>query len=158
MVMQIRRAEKKDMKKLLSFLNEIYIYEQKINHKIISPSEEFLDKIQEEIWEQLQDDNHLFLVWEIHDEVIWFLMWKIGDKPNVWSYSLFSYIEWIYIDENFRKKWYAQKLCEEFFKWAKSKGSDRVLLDVLHENMSAKKFYEKLWFSVHTITLGKNLN
>lgn len=155
--MDIRIANENDISTLLIFLNKIFIYEQKINTEIITPSKEFLWKIESEMLEQVWNNRYFFLIWEVNGEAIWFLKWRLGDKPGIWSYNRFSYIEALFIDEKYRKRWFAQNFCDRFFTWAVKNWSDKVLLDVIKGNVKAVKLYEKLWFTHHTITYGKDL-
>lgn len=155
--MIIRVATADDLDYVLECLSSIFLYEEEIRKDIKSPSEEFILKNKALILEQLENKNYLFLIWQVDSQDVWFLSGRMGDTPRVWSYERFSHIEAVFIKEEYRKHWFAKKLCENFFDWARQKWSDRVLLDVLDENVDARGLYEGLWFGIHIHTLAKNI-
>jgi GNAT superfamily N-acetyltransferase len=154
--MRIRKARWEDLDYIIKSIHNICIYENNINSKINTkqPLKNYYKWI---IAKEIVDNDYLILIAEEKWEKVWILTWEISGKNSFWNYKKFSDLNFLYVEEEHRKKWYAKKLCNRFFEWAKKKWSDRVLLNALGDNFRAIEFYEKLWFSTHTVNLWKNL-
>lgn len=154
--MKIRKAKLEDLDYIIDCLYKTLEFEKKLN-KNINPKWAFKNDFRWEIAQQIIDDDFLVLLWEENWNKIWILTWDNWRRPNFWLYKRFSNLNYIFIEEEFRKRWYAEELSEIFFKWAKKQWSDRVLLNVLDNNDAANKLYIKLWFETQYITLWKDL-
>lgn len=154
--MKIRKAELKDLEKIVEFFKKTTEFEQTINKNIS------LDWVSEEyfkadIAKEILLSDYLYLIAEIEEREIWFISWCIKEKNNWWTYKKISYIDHIFVEENFRWKWIWKKLFEEFEKWSRQKEANLLTIEVLPENIHAIEMYKKLWFSDHLLHFKKEI-
>ena len=154
--MKIRKAKLSDLDYIIDCMYRTHVIENKLNSNI-NPKWALENEYKWDIAQEIIDNDFLILIWEEKGHNVWILTWDNWRKPSFRFYKRFSNLNYLYIEEEFRKKWYAEELCIKFFKWAKKKWSDRVLLKVLDNNKSANNLYKKLWFENHYITLWKDL-
>ena len=154
--MKIRKAKLTDLDYIIECIHNIFIVENKLNSNI-NPKWALWNEYKWGIAQEIIDNDFLILILEDKGNKIWIISWDNWRKPNLWHYKRFSNLNFLYIEDEFRKKWYAEELCNKFFIWAKKKWSDRVLLNVLDNNKNANKLYKKLWFEINTISLWKDL-
>jgi len=154
--LNIRKAKLSDLSYIIDSIHNIFIFETKINSKI-SPKWARKNSFKADLANEIISDEYLILILEKNQKQIWILHWEIAEKWNFWNYKKFSYLNYIYIEEDFRKLWYWERLCNDFFNWAKDKWSDRVIIEAIPENLDAIKLYQNLWFSTHIMKLWKDL-
>ncbi len=155
-MIKIREAKLSDLDFIISSIYKLRLYENKLNPKINTKmilEEGYRSQIKEEI----DNKSCLILILEDNNENAGILIWNILKRWVVYDYKLFSELRYLYISDKFRRKWYAEKLSNEFFKWAKDRGSDRVVLTGVRRNEWALNFYKKIWFEHMEFSLGKNL-
>lgn len=154
--MKIRKAELKDLEKIVEFFKKTTEFEQTVNKNIS------LDWVSEEyfkadIAKEILLSDYLYLIVEVEEKAVWFISWYIRWKNNWWTYKKIAYIDHIFVGENFRWKWIWKKLFEEFEKWSKQKDADLLTIEVLPENIDAIEMYKKLWFSDHLLHFKKEI-
>ncbi len=154
--MKIRKAKLSDLDYIIDCMYKVWLVENKCNEKI-NPKWALRNEYKWWIAQEIVDNYYLVLIWEEKGKRVWILAWDSWNKPNFWFYKRMSNINYLFIEEEYRKKWLAEMLCEEFFKRAKKKWSDRVLLTCLDNNIPAKSLYKKMWFETHILNLGKNI-
>lgn len=67
--------------------------------------------------------------------------------------KLFSQLDNMFIQQEFRNKGVGKKLLDEFIKWSKEKGVSVIRVDAVYENTKALEFYRKKNFKDHSIIL-----
>jgi RimJ/RimL family protein N-acetyltransferase len=81
---------------------------------------------------------------------VWFALRDSGVRMYVWIYD-------IIINENFRRRGYASRTLELVEARAKELGAKSVELHVFGHNQGAQTLYEKVGYSVTSITMAKQV-
>jgi RimJ/RimL family protein N-acetyltransferase len=81
---------------------------------------------------------------------VWFALRDSGVRRYVWIYD-------IIINENFRRRGYASRTLELVEARAKELGAKSVELHVFGHNQGAQTLYEKVGYSVTSITMAKQV-
>jgi RimJ/RimL family protein N-acetyltransferase len=81
---------------------------------------------------------------------VWFALRDSGVRRYVWIYD-------IIINENFRRRGYASRMLELVEARAKELGAKSVELHVFGHNQGAQTLYEKVGYSVTSITMAKQV-
>ena len=81
---------------------------------------------------------------------VWFTLRDSGVRRYVWIYD-------IIINENFRRRGYASRTLELVEARAKELGAKSVELHVFGHNQGAQALYEKVGYSVTSITMAKQV-
>jgi RimJ/RimL family protein N-acetyltransferase len=81
---------------------------------------------------------------------VWFALRDSGVRRYVWIYD-------IIINENFRRRGYASRTLELVEARAKELGAKSVELHVFGHNQGAQALYEKVGYSVTSITMAKQV-
>jgi RimJ/RimL family protein N-acetyltransferase len=81
---------------------------------------------------------------------VWFALRDSGVGRYVWIYD-------IIINESFRRRGYASRTLELVEAWAKELGAKSVELHVFGHNQGAQALYEKVGYSVTSITMAKQV-
>jgi GNAT superfamily N-acetyltransferase len=63
----------------------------------------------------------------------------------------------MYVEEKFRGKKLGEKLIESFKKLAKDKGSNRIQVGAISQNVNAVNFYKKMGFGEFETVLEENI-
>ncbi len=154
--MQIRKATLNDIDFILDSLFQISSFENSLEPNI-DPNWVYSWNYKEEYLKNIEKEDECILIAEKEGENIWIVAWYL-EKPTLWwTYEKISFLDTLFIDEQYRWNGYAQQLCKEFENWAKSQWSKRMHIKLLHNNKNALNLYEKLWFQPHIFQLWKNL-
>ena len=81
---------------------------------------------------------------------VWFALRDSGVRRYIWIYD-------IIINENFRRRGYASRTLELVEARAKELGAKSVELHVFGHNQGAQTLYEKVGYSVTSITMAKQV-
>ena len=81
---------------------------------------------------------------------VWFALRDSGVRRHVWIYD-------IIINENFRRRGYASRTLKLVEARAKELGAKSVELHVFGHNQGAQALYEKVGYSVTSITMAKQV-
>lgn len=154
--MKIRKAKLEDLDYIIDSMHKLYLSEKKINDNI-NPKWALTNSFKARIASEIVNNEYLILILEENWNNLGILAWDDWNSSYYWNYKKFSNINYLYIDESFRNKWYAKALCDKFFKWAKKRWCDVVNLNTLWKSESIE-LYKKLWFWIHTINWLKKLD
>ena len=150
--MRIRKAEIKDIKRILELLSEVLEIHAKIRPDIfVSGTTKYNE---EDLKKKLRNPCEFIYIAEENDEVVGFLFSIIQEvnsrnmKPN----KIF-YIDDLCVDEKVRGKHIGQKLFEFAKEEAKRLGCYEITLNVWEGNDDAKSFYEKMGLKTKTSIL-----
>ncbi len=147
--MGIRRAEEKDMKRVLKLLSEVLEIHAKIRPDIfVSGTTKYSD---EELREIFRDDGKpVFVAVDDVDEVLGYAFCEIKEMPKrpfMQSYKML-YIDDLCVDENDRGQHIVKQLYEYVMDYARTIGCYEVMLNVWEGNDRAKAFYQNVGMKV----------
>ncbi len=74
-----------------------------------------------------------------------------GKKENI------AQIDALYVDEHYRHLGIGQKLISEFSNWAKEQNANKIEINVMEQNIGARKLYYKVGFKDKRRTLIWNI-
>ncbi|MBE5756599.1 MAG: GNAT family N-acetyltransferase [Clostridiales bacterium] len=146
----IRRAEIKDLDKIIDLLFEVALVHHEGRPDIFKKARKYTD---DEIISIINDDKTPLLVCvDEFDEVLGYAFCVIEEKGSL----LLQKFKTLYIDDlcvfkNLRGKGFGKELIEGVKSLAKEEKCYNITLNVWALNENAKKFYEKLGFSVQKI-------
>ena len=147
--MLIRRAEEKDMKRVLKLLSEVLEIHAKIRPDIfVSGTTKYSDEELREIF--LDDGKPVFVAVDDADVVLGYVFCEIKEMPKrpfMQSYKML-YIDDLCVDENARGQHIGKQLYEYVLDYARTIGCYEVMLNVWEGNDRAKAFYQKVGMKV----------
>ena len=131
---EIRRAEEKDIKKVMDLLSQVLEIHAKIRPDVfVSGTTKYTDA---ELLQMFEDDQNLvYVAVDEKDQVVGYAFCKLRQQP---------FFDDLCVDTTIRGKHIGQKLFEHVKKEAVRLGCYEVTLNVWEGNDSAKAFYEKM--------------
>lgn len=142
-VMQIRRAEVRDIDRINELLYQVAELHHNLRPDIFMPaSKKYSD---DELAEMIRDDSTPIFVAE-DDGVVGYAFCIFRSYPDIGLFCdhRMLYIDDICVDESQRGKHIGTKLYEYVRAFAKEQGCYHITLNVWTENESARRFYEAL--------------
>lgn len=106
----------------------------------------------------MASDKGLVLVALDGDEVIGYSISEIKGPPRGSTRTEYGYIHHVAVTENYRRSGVGEQMFNEILKWFKSKGMDRIELDITSKNYVSNSFWSKLGFEEYTRTLYLVIN
>jgi len=91
------------------------------------------------------------------DEVIGYSISEIKDPPRGSTRTEYGYIHHMAVTEKYRRTGVGEKMFDEILKWFKSKGMDRIELDITSKNYVSRSFWGKQGFNEYMRTLFRDL-
>ncbi len=146
--MIIRKASYNDVETLNNFLTLLIRDEKQYDPGI---NENFTVTNMYENY--IEDSNKLLIVAEENKKVVGYLYGTIKPKDDTYKYTI-AKLDALYIDSNYRNKKIATSLIENFKKWAIEKNAHKIEVNVLSNNIKAKRLYEKNNFKTVSETLN----
>ncbi len=105
------------------------------------------ESISVEMSEYFNDTTKKVFLLEEGDKIVGVIYGTIEKAADyIEEYAQTGYIKWIYIEQDFRGKWWWKLLIEAMFNWFKDEDIHLVQLGVLTSNIEAMELYKKLWF------------
>jgi len=151
--MIITKASKKDIKIAINYKKKMA--KAMTNFDIPVSFEEInFNKVEENLLKDLDNENFYFLLLKNKDKYIGFINFSINKFPNLILDKYMLNISSVFIDEDFRRKGFAEYLINHAIEIAKKKNCIQVELNVF-ENNPAKFLYKKMGFS--TLDLNMKL-
>jgi GNAT superfamily N-acetyltransferase len=118
------------------------------------PNEEAEDGQREEQMKPLMaSDKGLVLAALDGDEVIGYSISEIKDPPRGSTRTEYGYIHHMAVTEKYRRTGVGEQMFDEILKWFRSKGMDRIELDITSKNHVSRSFWGKLGFEEYMRTL-----
>jgi len=105
----------------------------------------------------MASDKGLVLVALDGDEVIGYSISEIKDPPRGSTRLEYGYIHHVAVTENYRRTGVGEQMFSEILKWFKSKGMDRIELDITSKNYVSSSFWGKLGFEEYVRTLYREI-
>ncbi|GIU49798.1 hypothetical protein TUM4438_34210 [Shewanella sairae] len=140
--MNLRKAVKEDLPKLLELEQRVIEAERPYNDSIKPKSAIYYD-IENLI---SSNDSHL-VVGEIENEIIASGYVQIRCSKRSLEHDLHGYLGFMYVSPSHRGKGINSAVIEQLIEWGKHKGVQHFYLDVYSQNNSAMRAYEKLGFT-----------
>jgi ribosomal protein S18 acetylase RimI-like enzyme len=153
----IRNGRLQDRQKVVHVWHEFMEY-----HKRISAMDNELVVEAGEMWMKYYD-RHVrspvmkALVAEQDGEIVGFLLGEIQKRPPIFKASHPAYLDSIGVVESRRNQGIGGMMIDQFAKWAREKGAPFIMLNVVVENASAQRLYEKLGFKTTILAQRKLL-
>jgi GNAT superfamily N-acetyltransferase len=101
----------------------------------------------------MASDKGLVLVAMDGDEVIGYSISEIKPPPRGSARTEYGYIHHMAVTDQFRRTGVGEQMFNDILKWFKSKGMDRIELDITSKNYVASSFWGKLGFEEYVRTL-----
>ena len=147
--MNIRRAQEKDMKKVMKLLSEVLEIHAKIRPDVfISGQTKYSEDDLNGIF--ADEERPVFVAVDDEDEVLGYAFCtfkNMPEKPYVHAFKML-YIDDLCVDENCRGRHIGKKLYEHVTDYARKTGCHSVTLNVWEGNDAAKAFYESIGMKV----------
>ena len=137
----IRRAEFKDIDKILDLLKQVCLVHHKGRPDIFKIGTKYNEA---ELKELIPDDNNPIFVYDDGNVLGYAFCNIIKNGGNVLTDIKTLYIDDLCVDENQRGKGVGKALYKYVKEYAKENGIYNITLNVWDCNPSAKKFYESL--------------
>lgn len=143
--MTIRRANEKDIPRIIDLLGQVLEIHAEIRPDIFIPgTTKYTDA---ELSEMLKDDlKPIYVAADENDTCVGYAFCQIRDQPFSNNMVQFKslFIDDLCVDKNTRGQHIGEKLFEHVKSEAKRLGCYEVTLNVWAGNTSAEKFYEKM--------------
>lgn len=154
--MEIRRAKKEDIDRILDLLSQVLEIHAKIRSDLfISGTTKYT---YDELVNIINDDNTPVYV-AFDKEVIGYAFCVIEDIDNNNMYKHKNlYIDDLCVDEAYRNQKIGKKLYDYVLKEASKMNCTTITLNVYSGNESALKFYESLGFKVRKMMMEKRVS
>lgn len=154
MEISVRKATKNDLLLLLDLTYALFSHLHTFNPRN-NPTFVYNNN-GEYVREKLADKNYIYLLAELHGQIVGYAMGKINMQPYL-TYKR-TKLQELFITEENRHKGIGTTLIEEFTTWSKTKEADCVILDAFVNNKEARKLYKKLNFSPRLIIFEKKIS
>ena len=142
---EIRRAEEKDIKKIMDLLSQVLEIHAKIRPDVfVSGTTKYTDA---ELLQMFEDDqNPVYVAVDEKDQVVGYAFCKLRQQPFSNNMVQFKslFIDDLCVDQQARGQHIGESLFEYVKNEAKQMGCYEVTLNVWTGNTSAEKFYEKM--------------
>ena len=142
---EIRRAEEKDIKKVMDLLSQVLEIHAKIRPDVfVSGTTKYTDA---ELLQMFEDDqNPVYVAVDEKDQVVGYAFCKLRQQPFSNNMVPFKslFIDDLCVDQEARGQHIGESLFEYVKSEAKQLGCYEVTLNVWAGNTPAEKFYEKM--------------
>lgn len=152
--MQIRKAEKKDINRILELLSQVLEIHAELRPDLfISGTTKYTH---DELTDLLEDNNRrIYVAVDENDTVMGYAFCEIREQKNRSNLVPFRsiYIDDLCVDESLRHKHIGQALFDHVKSEAQKMGCYEITLNVWEGNDRACRFYEKMGFGVKSTTM-----
>ena len=156
-MIKIIEAEEKHIPEITRLWKEFIRFHIDIE-PIWIPNEEAEDGQREEQTKPLMaSDKGLVQVALDGDEVIGYSLSEIKDPPRGSTRTEYGYIHHMAVTGKYRRTGVGEQMFNEILKWFKSKGIDRIELDITSKNYVSSSFWGKLGFEEYMRTLYREI-
>jgi len=158
MDIKIRKATLKDLEEMQKL--NLMLFEKEYNEydKTLNKNWTFGKKGKNYFKERILDSKNAFaMVSVVNKEVVGYLVGNVFSGENYRKQMKFAEGENMFVLSKFRGKGIGTQLFEEFLRWCKQKGVDRVKLVASSENKRAIKLYRNLGFRDYSLTFEKDI-
>ena len=156
--MRIRKAENKDIQRLLELLQQVLELHAKIRPDVFIPGT--TKYTQEELEEIIKDDKSpIYVAVNDDDDVMGYAFCQIKEQPFSNNMVPFKsmFIDDLCVDESRRGQHVGEALFEYVKDRARKLGCYEVTLNVWAGNDGAERFYEKMGMGIQSTTMEQVL-
>jgi ribosomal protein S18 acetylase RimI-like enzyme len=161
----IRKARLNDINMLISLENELYDNQVEYLKKSKSQNlDDFFLKhnsntfLKQFILQTIRSKNGLVLIAEFDKQIAGYLIIIIKKNIPIFKLEKLAEITDLYIKEEFRGNGISNKLRDEVFKWCNIKKISSITLDMIPNNIHAKRVYEKWGFTKFLIEMRMRIS
>ncbi len=151
----IRKATQEDVPTIQRLNHELFLSDNQWNHDL-GCDWPFSEEGEKYFRDCVEQERFLSVVAEIDDKVVGYLNGSIKN-PNAVYLGKRAEIDNIYVDEAVRKGGVGTALVNEFKKWAKDHGVDRLMVEAFSENEKAIEFYKNHGFEPYATRLSQKI-
>jgi ribosomal protein S18 acetylase RimI-like enzyme len=148
----IRKAKIEDLKIIQELSHQLFIHDEN-SDSTLNMNWSFEEAGESYFKNVIGSENGLCLIAELNGEIVGYL---IGEMLKTYPYRKIKKISElgnIFITEIFRSQRIGEGLFEEFVKWSKEKGVERIKVSAYSENIGAIGFYKRIGFVPFTTVL-----
>ncbi len=154
--MEIRRAKKEDIARLLELLSQVLEIHAKLRPDLFMSGTTKYN--QEQLEEMINNDTKPIYVAIINDYVVGYAMCQIRvPTSNMYPIKVF-HLDDLCVDEKYRKQGIGKALYQKVVETAKENNCYGITLNVWPGNESAIKFYEKMGLKTRSIIMESIIN
>lgn len=158
-MLRVRPSQPEDRPALRALLTEEQTAERSVDALMQAPTERVMDAYFSEMLGWIAELDGMIFVAESDGGLIGFVAVLIEIKHESWTTMVRrGYISNLVVSESQRGQGIGQRLLTEAETYARAKGCDHLLLDVLANNAPALKAYERFGFSPREIQMHKPLD
>jgi ribosomal protein S18 acetylase RimI-like enzyme len=148
LIINIREAQLSDLDKLLEFEQGVITAERPFD-KSLKDSEITYYNIERLIG----NENAQLVVAEHEGKLVASGYALIKQSEPFEKNDYFSYLGFMFVDPQYRRKGINKQIIDSLIEWSKSKGIVEVRLEVFNQNQSAVVAYEKLGFNKTSVKM-----
>ena len=151
--MEIRRAKKEDIARLLDLLSQVLEIHAKLRPDLFMSGTTKYN--QEQLEEMINNDTKPIYVAIINDYVVGYAMCQIRvPTSNMYPIKVF-HLDDLCVDEKYRKQGIGKALYQKVVETAKENNCYEVTLNVWPGNDTALKFYEKMGMKTRSVFMER---
>lgn len=150
--MIIREANLNDLPQLLELEQYVIEYERSFNPSLKSSDTYYYD-----LPHLISNEDSNLLVADLSGKLIATSYAQIRDSKESLVHTKHSYLGFMFVSPDHRRKGINQKLLDHLIKWSQSKGVNDFYLHVYSKNDSAIKAYDKAGFESSLIEMKLSL-
>lgn len=152
----IRAASKKDISTVDKIWVETAQYHGALDSRLAMRFDD-IDSITEFHYKQLKAKKTLFLVAEVEDEVVGFLIAHVMTAPPHHLTTKVGIIDGMAVTSTFRSQGIGSQLYERILEWFETQNVERIDTSVAAMNPKAQTFWERKGFSPRIIHISNEL-
>jgi len=156
-MIEIIKAEEQHVSDISRLWLEFMRFHQDID-PIFTPRDGAVPGFEEEMVRRLmKSENGLVMVALDGERVVGYSLSEIHEPMKGFKLEEFGYVHHIAITADYRQKGIGENMFDEILKWFRSKGIDRVELEVTARNQVAYSFWKKHGFTDYAHTLYRQI-
>ncbi len=152
--MNIRKVNINDYNDIINLYQQLFDSEKVFDNNI-KKTYKVSEKEGQMIKKRIRSRKGIFLVAEIDSKIVGLIDGYIME--NIYYEEKISYLNHLYVDEEYRNNDIGSKLIEEFSKVSKTKGAKYITLSAFENNTPAVSLYKKLGFESYAIYYMKKI-
>jgi diamine N-acetyltransferase len=152
----IRKAKVNELKAIQELNNQLFVHDREFD-PFLNMKWPF-NKIGEKYFKnKINEKDGVCFVAIVREEIIGYMAGVIMKPFSYRKIKKQSELENILIKEEYRGQGIGEKLFNEFIKWSKEKGVERIKVSAYYGNIKAINFYKKVGFTPYDINLEYEL-
>lgn len=141
----IRKARREELKTIQELNHQLFLHDEKYDSQL-DMNWSFEKKGEDYFRKRLKGGDGVCFVAETDGEIVGYLAGGIIEPYNYRTIKKQTELENTLVRENFRGRGIGEKLFNEFLKWSREQGAERIKVSASVDNSGAIKFYERAGF------------